>query len=114
LTLVTRWLRDHVGGLDAMAERNRRKAALLYDVIDASPEFYRGHSQPASRSLMNVTFRLPTEDLERRFLAEASEQGLRELRGHRSVGGVRASIYNAMPLEGVERLAAFMRAFAAR
>jgi phosphoserine aminotransferase len=113
LMLVTRWLRDDVGGLDAMAARNREKATLLYDVIDASPDRYRGHAEPDSRSLMNVTFRLPSAELETRFLAEARERGLRELRGHRSVGGIRASIYNAMPLEGVERLAEFMRAFGA-
>jgi phosphoserine aminotransferase len=114
LMLVTRWLRDDVGGLEAMAERNRAKAALLYDVIDEMPSFYRGHADAGSRSLMNVTFRLPTDDAESRFLAEAGQRGLTELRGHRSVGGIRASIYNAMPVEGVERLAAFMRAFAAR
>jgi phosphoserine aminotransferase len=90
------------------------KAGLLYDVIDDLPEFYRGHAEVGSRSLMNVTFRLASDDLERRFLEDANEQGLQELRGHRSVGGVRASIYNAMPLEGVERLAEFMRAFASR
>jgi phosphoserine aminotransferase len=111
--LVTRWLRDEVGGLGAMASHNRAKAALLYDAIDERPDVYRGHADPASRSLMNVTFRLPTEELERRFLTEAAEQGLRELRGHRSVGGIRASIYNAMPLEGVERLAGLMRSFPA-
>jgi phosphoserine aminotransferase len=112
--LVTRWLRDEVGGLDAMLERNRGKAALLYDVLDAMPAFYRGHAERGSRSLMNVTFRLPTEELERTFVAEAADDGLVELKGHRSVGGIRASIYNAMPREGVERLAAFMRAFADR
>jgi phosphoserine aminotransferase len=110
--LVTRWLRDEIGGLDAMASRNRAKAALLYDVIDERPDVYRGHADPGSRSLMNVTFRLPTEELEQRFLVEAAEHGLRELRGHRSVGGIRASIYNAMPVEGVERLATLMRSFA--
>jgi phosphoserine aminotransferase len=114
LMLVTRWLQEEVGGLDAMAARNRMKAGLLYDVIDDLPEFYRGHAEVGSRSLMNVTFRLASDDLERRFLEDANEQGLQELRGHRSVGGVRASIYNAMPLEGVERLAEFMRAFASR
>ena len=113
LGLVTRWLVEDVGGLAAMDERNRRKAAALYDVIDASGGFYRGHAVPAARSLMNVTFRLPSEDLERDFVADAAAEGLAELKGHRSVGGIRASIYNAMPLEGVEALAAFMRAFAA-
>jgi phosphoserine aminotransferase len=109
--LVTRWLRDEIGGLEKMGELNRDKAALLYDVIDAVPSFYRGHAEPGSRSLMNVTFRLPSEDLEAAFVSEAAERGLVELRGHRSVGGIRASIYNAMPLEGVEALVAFMAEF---
>ncbi len=112
LMLVTRWLRDEIGGLEAMHAHNREKAALLYDVLDELPTFYRGHTERGSRSLMNVTFRLPSEDLDTLFVAEATEQGLTELRGHRSVGGIRASIYNAMPLEGVAQLAAFMRSFA--
>ncbi len=112
--LVTRWLRDEVGGLGEMRERNRAKAAVLYEAIDASDGFYRGHAAPDARSLMNVTWRLPSEDLEEAFLAEATAQGLLELKGHRSVGGVRASIYNAMPLEGVERLRAFMDDFGTR
>jgi phosphoserine aminotransferase len=114
LLLVTRWLRDDVGGLDAQLRINRAKAAVLYDAIDRSDGFYRGHAEPGSRSLMNVTFRLPTEDLERTFLAEAAGQGLVELKGHRSVGGIRASIYNAMPLAGAQALAAFMRDVARR
>lgn len=114
LALVTRWLRDEVGGLAAMHERNRAKAALLYAEIDAAPDFYRGHAHPDSRSLMNVTWRLPTEGLEEAFVAEAAAEGMVELKGHRSVGGIRASIYNSMPHEGVERLAAFMRAFRER
>jgi phosphoserine aminotransferase len=113
LTLVTRWIRD-LGGLEAMHERNREKAALLYAEIDAAPEFYRGHAEPGSRSLMNVTWRLPNEDLEKAFVAEARDAGMHELKGHRSVGGIRASIYNAMPREGVEALAAFMREFRTR
>ncbi|MFB3737487.1 MAG: 3-phosphoserine/phosphohydroxythreonine transaminase [Candidatus Velamenicoccus archaeovorus] len=113
LMLVTRWLRDAVGGLEAMHARNRDKAALLYEAIDGSDGFYRGHAAPEARSLMNVTFRLPTEELEQRFVRAAAEQGLIELKGHRSVGGIRASIYNAMPLEGVEALRAFMDAFRA-
>ena len=112
LGLVTRWLREDVGGLAAMDERNRRKAALLYDAIDGSGGFYRGHAAPEARSLMNVTFRLPDEDLEATFVRDAAAEGLAELRGHRSVGGIRASIYNAMPIEGVEALVAFMDAFA--
>ena len=112
--LVTRWLRDEIGGLDAMAEINAAKAALLYDAIDAYPDVFHGHADPASRSRMNVTFRLPTLEDEAAFLASAAEEGMTELRGHRSVGGVRASIYNAMPVDGVERLADFMRRFAER
>jgi phosphoserine aminotransferase len=114
LMLVTRWLRDDVGGLEAMAARNEEKAALLYDAIDASDGFYRGHAAPGARSRMNVTWRLPEEALERRFVEEARGRGLVELGGHRSVGGVRASIYNAMPVEGVRALRAFMQEFAAR
>jgi len=111
LMLVTRWLRDDVGGLDAMRARNLAKAALLYDVIDALPDFYRGHAQAGARSSMNVTFRLPTEQLELAFVTGDAERGMVDVKGHRSVGGIRASIYNSMPLEGVERLAAFMRSF---
>jgi phosphoserine aminotransferase len=114
LTLVTRWLRNEVGGLEAQAARNREKADLLYDRIDGSGGFYRGHASPGSRSRMNVTWRLPSEDLEAAFVAQAAADGLVELRGHRSVGGVRASIYNAMPLEGVRALAAFMDGFLQR
>lgn len=112
LLLVTAWIRDEVGGLVRMRERNREKAGLLYEAIDASQGFYRGHAAPEARSLMNVTFRLPDEELERAFVAEAAGAGLLELKGHRSVGGIRASIYNAMPLEGVRDLCAFMGAFA--
>ena len=114
LMLVTRWLRDEVGGLEAMLQRNRAKAALLYDVVDAVPRRLPGpRASATARSLMNVTFRLPTEELERRFVAEAAAAGMVELKGHRSVGGIRASIYNAMPVAGVEQLAAFMRSFVA-
>jgi phosphoserine aminotransferase len=109
--LVTRWLREEVGGLEKMGALNMEKASLLYDAIDGSDGFYRGHAQPAGRSRMNVTWRLPTEERERAFLAEANERGLVELKGHRSVGGLRASIYNAMPLEGVQELREFMDAF---
>jgi phosphoserine aminotransferase len=114
LMLVTRWLRDEIGGLDKMAERNREKAALLYEAIDRSDGFYRGHAEPSARSLMNVTFRLPNPELEAVFLAEAAERGLVELKGHRSVGGIRASIYNAVPLEGVRTLAEVMVGFRER
>lgn len=111
LALVTRWLRDEIGGLEKMHARNRKKAALLYAAIDEAPGFYRGHAAPGSRSLMNVTWRLPSEELEKAFVAEAATNGMVELKGHRSVGGIRASIYNSMPPESVELLAAFVRDF---
>ena len=114
MLLVTRWLLDDVGGLAKMLERNRHKAKLLYDAVDAAPAIYHGHAQQSDRSLMNVTFRLPDDETQARFLSEAKARGLAELKGHRSVGGIRASIYNAMPLEGVESLAGFMREFALR
>jgi phosphoserine aminotransferase len=110
--LVTRWLLNDVGGLAAMHEINRRKAKLLYDVIDESSGFYRGHAQPNSRSLMNVTFRLRDDATHDEFVKQAKSRNLVELKGHRSVGGIRASIYNAMPMEGVEKLRDFMREFA--
>jgi phosphoserine aminotransferase len=109
LGLVLKWLADQ-GGLAQMARRNQEKARLLYDVMDAS-EFYRGHALSEHRSMMNVTFRLPTEDLEQKFVSDAAAAGMMELKGHRSVGGIRASIYNAMPREGVESLASFMKEF---
>ncbi len=112
--LVTRWLLEEVGSLEAMHQRNQAKAQLLYEVLDQYPDFYIGHAEPESRSLMNVTFRLPSQELTQSFLAEAEAQGLKELKGHRSVGGVRASIYNAMPLEGVEKLREFMLQFVKR
>ncbi len=114
LTLVTRWLRDEIGGLEEMQALNREKAALLYEAIDGSEGFYRGHANPQARSLMNVTWRLPSEELETAFVADATANGLAELKGHRSVGGVRASIYNAMPIEGVRALRSFMDDFRAR
>jgi phosphoserine aminotransferase len=111
MKLVLEWLRDDVGGLAKMHQRNKDKAKLLYDAIDASGGFYRGHAQPETRSLMNVTFKLPSESLEKEFIKAAEDRGLDGLKGHRSVGGIRASIYNAMPMAGVEQLAAFMREF---
>lgn len=108
--LMSQWLLDQ-GGLGAMEKRNRAKAKLVYDVLDAHPGFYRGHAQKDSRSLMNVTFNLPSKELENRFVAEAKEQGLAGLKGHRSIGGIRASIYNAMPLEGAQALTDFMENF---
>jgi len=109
--LVTDWLLNEMGGLDKIYALNKKKAKLLYDVIDESNGFYDGHAEPASRSLMNVTFRLPKPELEKKFVDGAAQRDLHSLKGHRSVGGFRASIYNAMPLEGVQRLAEFMREF---
>ena len=93
-----------------MHRENEAKAQLIYDAIDAT-DFYRGHAAREARSLMNVTFRLPSEDLEKQFAKEASAQGLDGLKGHRSVGGIRASIYNAFPRAGCEALVEFMREF---
>ncbi len=109
ISLITKWLRGK-GGLQGMQRENEKKAGLLYDAIDAT-EFYRGHADADSRSIMNVTFRLPSEELEKRFASEATAQGLDGLKGHRSVGGIRASIYNAFPLEGIAALVSFMQEF---
>jgi len=113
IQLVLKWLEETIGGLEAMEALNQKKAALLYDLLDRG-EFYRGTAGTESRSLMNVTFRLPSEELEARFVTEALESGLGGLKGHRSVGGCRASIYNAVSLQAVEALAAFMEDFARR
>lgn len=111
---VARWIAGDVGGLASMQQQNEEKAKLLYDIIDANSDFYIGHAQPESRSMMNVTFRFSDDDLQAKFIAEAAEHDLTALKGHRSVGGIRASIYNAMPREGVETLASFMKDFAAK
>lgn len=108
--LVMRWLKG-LGGLAVMEKMNQEKAALVYDAIDNSNGFYRGHAQKGSRSLMNVTFRLPSEELEKKFASEATQAGLVGVKGHRSVGGMRTSIYNAMPREGCQALADFMKEF---
>ncbi len=108
---VLAWVKAQ-GGLAAMETRNRAKADRLYGVIDNHPDFYTCPVEKNSRSVMNVVFRLPSEELEARFVAEAKEAGLVGLKGHRSVGGCRASIYNAMEPEGVETLARFMEEFA--
>ena len=112
LSLVCKWLHEK-GGLGAMERENEEKARLIYDAIDAT-DFYRGHADVDCRSTMNVTFRLPAEELEKKFVAEATAQGLDGLKGHRSVGGIRASIYNAFPREGVEALVSFMKDFERR
>lgn len=106
--LVTDWLVNEIGGLDKMHQLNQTKARMLYDAIDETPDFYQGHAQADCRSLMNVTFRLPSDELTKTFVASAEERNLTALAGHRSVGGIRASIYNAVPLAGVEALRDFM------
>jgi phosphoserine aminotransferase len=109
IKLVLEWMKAQ-GGLDKIEEINRKKAQMIYDVLDAS-SFYKGTARKDSRSLMNVTFRLPNEELEKKFVAEALENGMLGLKGHRSVGGIRASIYNAVSLEAVEHLVDFMKKF---
>jgi phosphoserine aminotransferase len=108
--LVLKWLEETVGGLAKMEAHNVAKAGKLYDFIDKSG-FYRGTADADSRSLMNVTFRLPSEELEKRFVAEATKSDLGGLKGHRSVGGCRASIYNATTMAAIDALVAFMAAF---
>lgn len=108
--LVAAYLLDR-GGLAAAAQRNAAKASLLYHRLDASGGFYRGCAQPTSRSQMNVTFRLPSVALEEHFLAESAQAGMIGLQGHRSVGGIRVSLYNAVPYESVQALSDFMGVF---
>jgi len=110
VSLVLAWLRG-LGGLGEIARRNAAKASLLYTAIDQSGGFYRGHARPDSRSRMNVTFRLPSEELEKAFVKDATAAGLDGLKGHRSVGGLRASLYNALPAAAVEALVQFMADF---
>jgi phosphoserine aminotransferase len=113
LGLVLKWVKRH-GGISAFYEINKRKAKKLYDTIDASHGFYESRIHPSSRSLMNVIFGLPSEELDELFVTEAAKQGLTNLKGHRVVGGIRASIYNAMPEAGVDALVKFMQEFAAK
>jgi phosphoserine aminotransferase len=108
--LVLKWAKE-LGGLEAVAKRNQTKANLVYQAIDESGGFYKGHALPEVRSMMNITYRLPSEALEEQFTSEAKKYDLIGLKGHRSVGGIRATLYNAMPLEGAETLAKFMREF---
>jgi phosphoserine aminotransferase len=107
------WI-EGAGGLAGMAERNARKAKAVYDAIDRSGGFYRGHAEPDSRSKMNLTFRLANEALEKQFVAEAQAAGMIGLAGHRSVGGIRASLYNAVSQDACAALASFMADFAKR
>lgn len=109
LGLVLEWI-DTQGGLTVMEEKNKEKAALLYDYLDNS-DFYKAHSDKENRSLMNVTFVTPNPELDAKFVKASIVEGMTNLKGHRSVGGIRASIYNAMPLEGVQRLVDFMKKF---
>jgi len=109
--LVLEWIKES-GGLEGIEKTNQAKGKLLYETIDGHKEFYRGTVEHDSRSLMNATFRLPTEDLEAKFLSEAASAGFGGLKGHRSVGGIRVSMYNAMPLKGIQELTDFMKEFA--
>jgi phosphoserine aminotransferase len=109
--LVLKWLEETIGGIENIEKYNQEKAALLYGLLEKNP-FYTGTAEKESRSVMNVTFRLPSEDLETQFVQEALKNGLGGLKGHRSVGGCRASMYNAMPLEGIQALVSFMEDFA--
>jgi len=111
---VAKWIANDIGGLEAMQRHNAAKAGLLYDAIDAFPQFYQGHADRDCRSLMNVTFRLPNDELQAAFLTGAKAEDLDNLAGHRSVGGIRASIYNAMPTEGVRALSQYMTDFAVK
>lgn len=113
INLVTKWLLN-MGGLDEMYKRNLEKAQILYDCIDNSNGYYIGHAEKDSRSLMNVTFNLRTPELEKKLIDEATDAGFDGLKGHRSVGGLRASIYNAFPKKGVEDLVTFMEDFRKR
>lgn len=109
--LVTRWLRDDIGGLHNMAKRNALKADCLYQVLDDHADFYRGRAAVADRSQMNVVFNLPTVEIEQAFLQAAQQAGFSGLNGHRSIGGIRASIYNGLEIAAAEQLADFMRTF---
>lgn len=111
--MVLEWIEGE-GGLEVMARRKAEKSGMLYSAIDASDGFYRGTADPACRSGMNVTFRLRDTSLEERFFAEAEAAGLAGIRGHRSVGGARASLYNPLPIESVAALVAFMSDFRKR
>lgn len=110
--LVCKWLQEEMGGLDNLAQVNHGKSKMVYDVIDENAAFYRGHAKVSDRSIMNVVFNTPDEKSDQRFLQLAQEAGMTTLKGHRSIGGIRASIYNAMPIEGVQTLVEFMQDFA--
>jgi len=114
MKFVLDWIKGQ-GGLPAIEKANDAKAALVYGLLDGMPDYFRGTvTDKNSRSKMNVTFRLPTEDLEKKFLDESAKAGFIGLKGHRAVGGIRISMYNAMPLEGIQKLGDFMKQFAAK
>ncbi|SDC03356.1 phosphoserine aminotransferase apoenzyme [Paenibacillus sp. UNCCL117] len=113
MNLVLKWVRDN-GGAAAMEKRNKEKTGLIYEAIDRSEGFYRGVVQPAYRSIMNITFRMENEELEKKFVKESEQNGFVGLKGHRDVGGLRASTYNAVPFEACQALAAFMSDFQQR
>jgi phosphoserine aminotransferase len=108
--LVLDWIKAEFGGLAGMKAHNEKKAGILYDYLDSS-KLFKPTADKAFRSMMNVTFVTGSDDTDKRFCAEASKKGFVNLKGHRSVGGMRASIYNAMPIEGVEKLVDFMKEF---
>jgi phosphoserine aminotransferase len=110
IRLMLEWAKKQ-GGLSVIEKRNEEKAGLIYNTIDKSNGFFKGHAEAGSRSLMNITFRLPNEDLDKEFIAEAAKIGLGGLKGHREVGGMRASVYNSMPTEGCKKLADLMVEF---
>lgn len=112
--LVTRWLRDEIGGLHNIAKRNQQKADCLYQVLDDHADFYRGRAAVADRSKMNVVFNLPNTEIEQAFLQQAQLAGFSGLNGHRSIGGIRASIYNGLEIAAAEQLADFMQTFRKR
>ena len=111
LNLMLEWMIQQ-GGLEKIKKNNVSKANLIYQMIDKYPDFYKGHAVTEDRSFMNITWRLRSEEMEKKFLVEAEEKELSGLKGHRSVGGIRASVYNAMPLEGCEKIADYMQEFA--
>ena len=110
IQLVLKWLEETIGGLSRMEQINKKKGEIIYGILDSS-SFYKGTAAQNSRSLMNVTFRLPDEELEKRFVQEGIDNSFIGLKGHRSVGGCRASIYNAASIEDVESLVGFMKTF---
>jgi phosphoserine aminotransferase len=110
MNLTLKWIKS-IGGMPAIEKLRDQKSNMLYDAIDNSGGYYRNPVDTASRSKMNIVWRLPSEELEKKFIDEATKQGLDGLKGHRSVGGCRASVYNAMPVDGIKALVDFMKLF---